>query len=397
MAAVSMLTLFSGCKSNNVGTSAADSTASAVTTANTAPTRAEKVDYSVPTPALQAISVPAGMDVSAVTPGDPNFTPGTKYKGPALGVRSDGEDFTEGMWVWDIRIIISKDPHTAMDCDTLIDMLIQNHVSEIYLGMEYYMDLQSQIDNDGVLKDGYVSEMQLRGFVKKLAKYGIKVSMLTTMEKSSCLTKWAKSSNPDEEYSSVKAQVQMIAGINSRAGSDDEKLVGLHIDMEPEWTKNPGIVTNCQNCADFLIKIKKYSEAYSVQMQYDIMAFLSDNYKAYDEQGNSVSILDIFTRYCDELCIMAYRHDSSGQFTAAKNEIDDAAKNNCRIIVGAETADPSTLDSSEKSITYFTSGVAEMNKQQQALRAMIEKAGPQKCGIAIHWSDSFYQMATTNP
>lgn len=71
-----------------------------------------------------------------------------------------------GMWVWDCRMIKGTSPDSDMSSDMLLDMLIQNGVTEIYLGMQYYMDLESQIANKGELKEGFVSEMELRGFVK---------------------------------------------------------------------------------------------------------------------------------------------------------------------------------------------------------------------------------------
>ena len=99
-----------------------------------------------------------------------------------------------------------------------------------------FADRRDVYKRQGELKDGFVSEMELRGFIKKCSKYGIRVSMLTAMV-DNAYAQWARKDDESQEYRATKRWVRLIADFNSRASGDDEKLYGVHIDLEPDWEK----------------------------------------------------------------------------------------------------------------------------------------------------------------
>lgn len=372
----------------------------ASTAATTAKTPSTPSPYDISTPPLEPLSIPKGFSTAAVQSGDPNFVPGSLYKGQKLGFRKKSDGAKQpalGMWVWDCRMIKGTSTDSDMSSDMLLDMLIQNGVTEIYLGMQYYMDLESQLFSDGKLKNGYVSEMELRGFVKKCAKYGIRVSMLTTMVENA-YTQWARKDDESQEYRATKRWVQLVADFNSRAKGDDEKLYGVHIDLEPDWENGgDGLQTNLQNCADYLIRMRKYCDYYKVDLSFDIMAFLKEEWKVRDETGQTVSILDVFTKQCRQLTLMSYRRTAQGQYELGDPELSYAKKNGCQLILGTETGDTKEMPAGERNITYYPMGAAYLIDQQNKLRDLLDKSGCASFGMAIHHAVPFYEIMTTKP
>ena len=401
-----MLLVAPGCRqegeSSEASGDASNLPESTITNASTAPPSRPggQPSYDIETPPLDKLVIPDGFSIAPVPSGDPDFVPGSLYKGERLTFRKDGdtEDHPAvGMWVWDCRMIKGISPDSDMSSDMLLDMLIQNGVTEIYLGMQYYMDLETQIANKGELKDGFVSEMELRGFIKKCSKYGIRVAMLTTMV-DNAYTQWERKDDEEQEYRATKRWVRLVADFNSRASGDDEKLYGVHIDLEPDWENGgDGLETNLQNCADYLIRMRKYCDYYGVELTFDISAFLEEDWKAYDETGAYVCILDIFTKQCRQLTLMSYRRTAKGQYELGELELGYAAKNGCQLILGAETGDASEMPAGERSVTYFPMGAAYLIDQQNRLREMLHASGCESFGIALHHAAPFYTVMTTMP
>lgn len=405
--AAGVLLLAAGCQTGETSSQDASSAASGEPESSGTSVSAEpsarpggQPSYDIETPPLDKLTIPAGFSIAPVQSGDPNFVPGSLYKGEKLNFRKESDkkgNPAVGMWVWDCRMIKGISPDSDMSSDMLLDMLIQNGVTEIYLGMQYYMDLESQIANKGELKDGFVSEMELRGFIKKCSKYGIRVSMLTAMV-DNAYAQWARKDDESQEYRATKRWVRLIADFNSRASGDDEKLYGVHIDLEPDWEKGgEGLETNLQDCADYLIRMRKYCDFYDVELTFDINAFLKEEWKAYDENGNYVCILDIFTKQCRQLTLMSYRRTAKGQYELGELELGYAAKNGCQLILGAETGDASEMPPGERSITYFPMGAAYLIDQQNKLREMLDESGCASFGIALHHAVPFYTIMTAKP
>ncbi len=361
--------------------------------------KADPASYEIETPPLDKLTIPDGFSIAPVQSGDPNFVPGSLYKGEKLTFRKDSDGERQpavGMWVWDCRMIKGTSPDSDMSSDMLLDMLIQNGVTEIYMGMQYYTDIETHIST-GEVKDGFVSEMELRGFIKKCAKYGIRVSMLTTMV-DNAYKQMERKEDQSQEYRATKRWVNMVADFNSRASGDDEKLYGVHIDLEPDWENGgDGLEANLQNCADYLIRMRKYCDFYGVELTFDIHAFFKEEWKAYDETGKYVSIIDIFTKQCRQLVLMSYRRTAEGQYELGEFELGLAAKNGCQLILGAEIGDASEMPAGERTVTYYPLGAAYFINQQNKLREMLDQSGCESFGIALHHAVPFYTVMTTMP
>ena len=59
--------------------------------------------------------------------------------------------------------------------------------------------------------------MELRGFVKKCAKYGIRVAMLTVMV-DNAYVQWARRDDETQEYRATKRWVRLVADFNPGLG-----------------------------------------------------------------------------------------------------------------------------------------------------------------------------------
>lgn len=398
LTAVCAILLLSGCKNDE--NKKPEQNNSSVQSGDTMPEQREPdpASYNIETPELETTVVPAGFSTAPVQSGDPNFVPGSLYKGQKLNFRkaSDGKNPTVGMWVWDCRMIKGTSPDSDMSSDMLLDMLIQNDVTEIYMGMSYYTDLETQIAT-GEVKDGFVNEMELRGFIKKCAKYGIRVAMLTTMVENT-YSQMARKDDESQEYRATKRWVNMIADFNSRASGDDEKIYGIHIDLEPDWENGgDGLKTNLQNCADYLIRMRKYCDFYNVELTFDIHAFFEEDWKAYDETGKYVNLIDVFTKQCRQLTLMSYRRNAAGQYELGEMELQYAAKNGCELILGAELGDTSEMPAGERNVSYWPLGAAYFINQQKLLREMLDESGCESYGIALHHAVPFYIVMTSKP
>lgn len=332
-----------------------------------------------------------GISTAAVMVGDPNFKPGSLYKLPTIAFRGDGDKATLGMWCWDTKILIRPDPDTGLTCDMMLDMMIQNHITELYLNLRHMLDFETQLEQDGVVDEGYVTEMQVRGFVKKCAKYGIRVSGLTGIAGDNAID-WMKG-----DYRETRLFIETLANMNSRAESEDEKIYAVHLDVEPAWDKGEGLIRNRQYAADYFTAMRSLCDREGLELEYDINAWARDEEMVRDENGNTVPFLDLLTRKCHSLAVMAYRPKATDQYDIAENELNFAKKNGCRIVVGSETMNPKDLAAGEKGITYYRVGAAAMSEEQQALRQMLESAGCAAYGGAIHHATSFYAMMRERP
>lgn len=318
------------------------------------------------------------------------------YNGKTLSFRSssDGSNVSLGMWVWDIRVLNGDDPRLNINADVLLDMLVKNHATEIYLGCSYLMDDDQVTANGGVLTPGYVGESQLHAFVKRCSAAGIRVSLLTACSGSEVYDLW----DAGKGYASTVSLLERIAAINSRAGGDDEKLTGLHIDLEPDWNTGsdgqPGLPKNLQDCADYVTAVRRMCYARGLELALDVSAWLDDSsYTVTDENKQTTTIMDVLTKQCQSLVIMAYRDNADQQYELASGEIAYAVKNGCRIIVGAECGSRENMTESWN-ITYDNVGADAMITAQNSMRQKLDTSGCLKYGIAVHDSYAFYTLMT---
>ena len=318
------------------------------------------------------------------------------YDGRVLTFRdeADSADVALGMWVWDIRVIVGDDPRTDMDAAMLLDMLSKNHVTEIYLGCAYLMDDDQVAANGGVLTPGMVSESQLHGFIAACSAIGVRVSLLTATSGAAAYDWWDASLG----YAETTALINRVTAINSRTSSAAEKLFGVHIDLEPDWDRDKtgqlNRSKNLQDCADYVAAMRTLCDARSLEFALDINAWMGGSSDTVtDETGAVTPLMDVLTKKCQSLAIMAYRNSAAAQYEIAADEIAFAKENGCQLLVGAECGPRETL-SDPWYITYDSVGAESMIAQQNALRTLLDNSGCTKYGAAIHDSWAFYRLMT---
>ena len=342
-----------------------------------------------PTPTTTTAKTPS-KNPGAAQVGSADFKPGSLYKGPVVNFRKDGDATTLGAWWWTLKGIV--EPIDGVSVDMVLDMLIANKVTEIYLDVSAMMPWDEEEAQGGLTDDdkaaGLVSERYVRGFVKKCAKYNIRVAALTGASGDSVL-RWI---DPDKKNYQIKAFAEKIAGYQSRAAKE-EKFYAIHLDVEPhtmgsKWDNNRAKYT--QWMADMVVEARKQCDAIGVQLEYDVWSWFTEADKVTDESGATVNILDLMTKKCHALGIMSYYNTGAGQFDRATNvELAYAKKNNCRLIAGTET-----IKITPTNITYYYSGKDKLVTEQGVLRQKLDGTGYNKLGGAIHHVYSWYELMT---
>ena len=363
----------SATEDNTMTTTTQDGTTTTADTAGTTTTR--PVDTDVP---------------DAAQVGSADFKPGSLYKGPTVGFRESGDTATLGTWWWDLSGIVR--PVNGVSVDMILDMLIANNVTEIYLDVGKMIPWSEEKAQGGLSEDdvaaGMVSESQVRGFVKKCNQYGIRVAALTGASGESVL-RWI---DPDKKYYSLKTFAEKIAEYQSHAAAD-EKIYAIHLDVEPhtmgsKWSSNRAKYT--QWMADMVVEARKQCDAVGVQLEYDIWSWFTESDTVTDPSGAKVNILELMTKQCHSLGIMSYFNTGAGQYDRATDlELAYAKKNGCRLIAGTET-----IQITPTNITYYYSGKDKLIKEQGVLRSKLDAAGYDKVGGAIHHVYSWYALMT---
>ena len=112
-----------------------------------------------------------------------------------------------------------------------------------------------------------------------------------------------------------------------------------------------------------------------------------------DRDGNAVNILDVYTKECDSVCVMAYVNNAADQYSYSTDlELDYAKRNGCTLIVASEMT--KTEVESEKHTTYYFSSMTETIAQSRELRRLIDNGKYQNMGGAVHHLGSFYEYMT---
>ncbi|MEG0570600.1 MAG: hypothetical protein RR497_03040 [Oscillospiraceae bacterium] len=344
------------------------------------------------------------VDRTAVWTGDPDFKPG-KYWGnrPKSPFRDgEGEQFTYGLWCWSTDLFMPNcaDNEAAMDMNMVLDQCVSNKVNEIYLSMLSKVQTADNIDKVGYDGQKY-TEMELRGFIKKCSEYGIKVYALEG-EGGEAALKWFAPGAPR-----TKRMVQTIAAINENAKSDDEKIAGLHLDLEAPLNASGIAETKkrYQDAADFFTTTAKYCKDVGIKLQFDINAWTQET-SMVTIDGKEIPYLDHLTKVLDNLTLMAYRNTAAQQWTQGTNangssEVKFGAKNGCNILTGAELSLVYQMSKGERFITYDQKGskhyVDEMAKLRDTLldykkTSADPGAKDARLGAAIHHSTSFWLL-----
>ena len=335
--------------------------------------------------------VPAALSV-----GDVNFKPGTFYKSdyPVMEFRKSGENVPYAAWWWYLHRIVAPDDN-GVSVDMALDLLIANNISEIYLDIGAMVPWEVEKAQGGLTEEDEakerVSELAVRGFVKKCSNYGIRVAALGGSSGDEVLV-WL-----DPQYNMVhmKNLVNKVEAYNANC-EEDEKLYGAHFDVEPQSYKYYSDRRKQLNqwTAELVIAAADECRRIGVEMAWDVF-FWTDAQKdtVTDRDGNAVNILDVYTKECDSVCVMAYVNNAAQQYSYSTDlELDYAKRNGCTLIVASEMT--KTEVESEKHTTYYFSSKEETIAQSRELRRLIDNGEYQNMGGAVHHLGSFYEYMT---
>jgi len=331
------------------------------------------------TPTKVPSTTPTAIPTSAIHKntiiGDPNFKPGA-YKGPLMDYRKDGDAPTLGVWWWNINTILVNSGNTTVD--NLLDFLIQNKVSEIYLCIDKMLPQFEQDAQGGYVDQGFVTEADVRGFVEKAGKFGIRVAALSGS------ARWIYPSNNRlgiENYFDKYRSYQQNAKAN-------EKFYAMHLDVEPHQL--PEFRTNRQEVmqwfADFVVYTYDRAKQMNAKLEWDIPFWLRDTVKHPKTEKNIV-LGELMAIYSDTLTIMSYRDTAQQIYNVSIDQIAFAKKHNSKLILAAEC-----YSEEGDHVSFMEEGKNELARQAKLLRGIMDGLGLESYGFAVHQSHTWFLL-----
>ena len=306
------------------------------------------------------------------------------WSGPTLQVRSGAEDpFTVAAWWWDADEVV-RPGEVGQTADVILGFCLANGVNELYLDLHF-----SQLPAWGAAGNGeHATREQLAAWIGLCHDHGIRVSALTGAGgKAACA--WL---DPARGFPELAEHIRETAEFNRRV-LPSQRLYGVHFDLEPDCGgERPQYLYFMYR---MLHTLRALCDRHGLQLEFDLNAWYSDADRITDDEGHCIRILDAYTTLCDSLAIMSYRPTAAQQLAICRAEWEAARKNGCRILLGCETGSAESMAPEERIITYAPCGTETMYAEQRRLRQLLEAEGfpAEKAGIAVHWTDSWYQMA----
>lgn len=329
----------------------------------------------------------------ALTVGDPDFKPGTYYtsKYPVFEFRKKDDSKPFATWWWFLHRIVAPDEN-GVSVDMALDMLIANNVNEIYLDIGAMVPWEIEYEQGGLAEsddaNNLVSELAVRGFVKKCNKYGIRVAALGGSSLDEVVT-WL---DPQYKMVHMKNLISKVEAYNANC-AEDEKFYGVHLDVEPFTESKYGENRELRNqwTADLILAASDECKRIGVELGWDIWAWTdAEKDMVTDRDGKKVNILELYTRECSTLCIMAYTNTAEAQYDRGTDlELQYAKKNNCTLIVASELT-----KCTPASTTYYFSTLNHTLENCKKLRSIIDNGEYQNMGGAMHHLGSFWQFMT---
>lgn len=307
--------------------------------------------------------------------GDPEFKPGA-YKGPLMEFRKDGDAPTLGVWWWNINTILVNSGNVTVD--KMLDFLIQNKVSEIYLCIDKMLPQFEQDAQGGYVDQGFVTEADVRGFVEKAGKFGIRVAALSGS------ARWIYPSNNRlgiENYFDKYRSYQQNA-------NENEKFYAMHLDVEPHQL--PEFRTNrsevMQWFADFVVYTYDRAKELNAKLEWDIPFWLRDIVK-HPKTESDIILGELMAIYSDTLTIMSYRDTAQQIYNVSVDQIAFAKKHNSKLILGAEC-----YSEEGDHVSFMEEGKNELARQAKLLRGIMDGLGLESYGFAVHQSHTWFLL-----
>ncbi|MEG0570847.1 MAG: hypothetical protein RR497_04290 [Oscillospiraceae bacterium] len=293
-----------------------------------------------------------------------------------------GKDTVElGTWWWPIQGVQEA---CGIPCNDMLDFLEKNNVSEIYLAIGG-MTLDGEQPKEG---QELVTESEVRSFVRDCSSRDIRVAGLIGISGEGT-KKWL---DPENGRTQFNEYAEKVFKYNQKS-NDNEKLYAIHLDVEPHTIKDflEKRSHYIQQMADFAFYATQLCKEHGLQAEYDLFAGFEHDDVAYDNKGTVRNIVDIVTSLCNSIGVMAYRNSAVHQMAFGPSKyMPYAIKNDCRLIVGAETMP--TQEGVPTKITYSSVGPQEFLKEQEKLRKILDSSDCKNFSGAIHHAHSWYSF-----
>ena len=307
-----------------------------------------------------------------------SFTKGSLHKGLSVNYRKADDKTTLGIWWWDITYLTA--PKDGVSVDHILDCLLASNVTEIYLATGLMLPWSEQAVQGGTVDEGMVSESDVRGFVAKCSKLGIRVAALGGA------TNWVVESDMGMGlYNFMDRVNEYQANAN-----DDEKFYGIHLDVEPHTLDDFQMNRSkyCALLASLTANASEYAGKMNLLLEWDIFSYFDDKDKVFDPgTGTETTMLDVMFTYCDSIAVMTYYNNGLAQFERGELEVEYAKKHNKKIILSTET-----MKISPSSVSYYLPGRDVLVTESEVLRKKLEEAKAPKYGFAVHHAASFYAL-----
>ena len=273
---------------------------------------------------------------------------------PSITFRTDDTSGALGTWWWNCNLIKNPDIRASR-----LDFLQQNQVTEIYFC----------IGNS-------VTDEEVKDFIRDCGRRGIRVACLGGD------AIWIMEEN--ETYDAWYARFRQY----QQNAAEDEKFYGVHLDVEPHqlsaYSKNADLCW--QLYAQYVKKAADMAHQDGTLIELDIPFWLDDFKVTMDEK--EWDLLNYLTRTVDTITLMSYRDTARAMISVSNKEIMLAHRNNCRVVLGAET-----YSEEGDAVSYMEEGKAymyeELAKVYQDISARKPSGG---FGLAIHYVENWYKL-----
>lgn len=269
---------------------------------------------------------------------------------PYIAFRESDDDSSCGTWWWDINA--AKDTSKR---DSVLSFLQKNGVNEIY----YY----------GMYQLMWGQDKDVHSFVEAANDCGMSVALLYDDPN------LAETENSD---------LEKICGyyLNYIAEYPDDNVKGIHLDVEGAATE--------QFVSNLISQFNSVREK-GIYLAVDVAPRLETETQ-FEMDGVKGNIYDMYASHVDCINVMSYRDTSEAIWRYGKEAYQAAMRQNCRIILAAETG---LYDCNDDCVSFYEEDMTIMYLKMSHIYQKLALVHPEKgYGIAFHCSDTWQLMET---
>lgn len=200
-----------------------------------------------------------------------------EYVGPLLEVREAGDAMALGTWWWDLNLLARPDKKTGLTAQKAFDMLVKEHISEIYLEAN---PAKMAPWGSAPVKDKATLE-QMAAFIGRCTATDMRVAALLGRGGKEALTWFADGTG----YPEITAYIEGVAAYNAHV-PEKQRFYGVHLDLEPDMTDD--YLKYRSQMRRFLLYTRELCDRHGLQLELDVNAWFDDSQVAIDENGREV-------------------------------------------------------------------------------------------------------------